>query len=170
MTQKKNEAEAEAVAVAEAPVNCTSDANASEQQYEMEAIAAIYPEEDIVVKRPAPLNTSMPSACFTIMLTGASADLTGVPPSWAGQISLSLDFPPGYPLDPDSDPRASVEVGSLSMMEFPSAFKKSLYLAVVRVAQRNVCLTVCASVCVSVFVSVGPSMYLSICPFVCLSI
>ena len=97
----------------------------------MEAISAIYPEEDIVVKRPAPADTSMPSASFSIMLTAPSAELTCVPPSWIGQISLALDFPPGYPLDQGSDPRVSVEVGSLSMMEFPSAFKKSLYLAVV---------------------------------------
>jgi hypothetical protein len=130
----------------EAPLNCTSDANVSEQQYEMEAISAIYPEEDIVVKRPAPFDTTMPSASFSILLTAPSADLTGVPPSWTGQISLALDFPPGYPLDEGSGPRVSVEVGSLSMMEFPSAFKKSLYLAVVSASTRCDAMNACMSV------------------------
>jgi RWD domain len=141
-TQNEVEIEAEV----EAPLNCTSDANVSEQQYEMEAISAIYPEEDIVVKRPAPFDTTMPSASFSILLTAPSADLTGVPPSWTGQISLALDFPPGYPLDEGSGPRVSVEVGSLSMMQFPSAFKKSLYLAVVSASTRCDAMNACMSV------------------------
>ena len=46
---------------------CTSDNNAAEQQEEVEAITAIYPEKDIRIIRPAPSNISMPmvkSLCF----------------------------------------------------------------------------------------------------------
>lgn len=111
--------------------NCTSDANVSEQQDEMEAITAIYSEQDIRIIRPAPVNTSFPSACFSIALTNPSPDLQGIPPSWDGQISLTLDFPSDYP-NGGTLLRSTIELGVLSMMDFPSAFKKSLHSVIVR--------------------------------------
>jgi RWD domain len=111
---------------------CTSDSNAAEQQEEVEAITAIYPEEDIRLIRPAPLNISMPSACFSIQLIPKSGNVELIPPRWIGEISLLIEFPPGYPSDADSDPVITVEVGTLSMMDFPGSYKKALALTVVR--------------------------------------
>ena len=114
------------------PANCSSDANVSEQQDEMEAISAIYSEQEIHIIRPAPISTAFPSACFSIVLTSLSADLQGIPLSWEGQISLTLDFPSDYP-NGDSPLRPTIELGTLSMMDFPIAYKKSLQSAIVSV-------------------------------------
>jgi hypothetical protein len=47
-----------------------------------------------------------------------------------------IDLPSGYPEEVSeqevSEPRLNIEVGNLSMMEFPSALRKSLLFAVVR--------------------------------------
>lgn len=111
---------------------CTSDSNAAEQQEEVEAITAIYPEEDIRIIRPPPYNISMPSACFSIQLIPKSGNIELIPPRWIGEISLLIEFPPGYPADANSDPVITVEVGTLSMMDFPGSYKKALALTVVR--------------------------------------
>ena len=110
--------------------NCSSDANVCEQQDEMEAISAIYSEQEIRIIRPAPASTSFPSACFSIVLMSPSADLQGIPLSWEGQISLTLDFPSDYP-NGDAPLRPTIELGALSMMDFPIAYKKSLQSAIV---------------------------------------
>lgn len=111
---------------------CSSDGNVAEQQEEIEAITAIYPEKDVLIIRPAPTDISMPSASFSIQLIPKDGNSELIPPKWIGEISLLIDFPPGYPLDPDSSPKITVDVGNLSMMDFPSSFKKSLTLTVVR--------------------------------------
>lgn len=110
---------------------CSSDGNVAEQQEEIEAITAIYPEKDVLIIRPAPTDISMPSASLSIQLIPKDGNSEFIPRKWIGEISLLIDFPPGYPLDPDSSPKITVDVGNLSMMDFPSSFKKSLTLTVV---------------------------------------
>lgn len=129
-------------------MNCSSDANVAEQQDEMEAISAIYSEQEIRIIRPAPMSTSYPSACFTIVLTSASADLQGIPLCWEGQISLTLDFPPDYP-NGDNPLRPTVELGALSMMDFPIAYKKSLQAAIVRATNNMIFQGECSFSCIA---------------------
>ena len=115
--------------------SCTSESNASEQRDEIEALTAIYTNTEIQIVRPPPLNSNMSSGCISIMLTAPShAAVREIPTAqnktitqrWQGELRLLIDFPPGYPEDPGSDPRIDIDVGNLSMMEFPSSLRNDL--------------------------------------------
>jgi hypothetical protein len=49
--------------------NCTSESNVLQQLDEIDAITAIFTDDDIKLIRCAPLNITMPSASFSILLT-----------------------------------------------------------------------------------------------------
>lgn len=119
--------------------NCTSESNASEQRDEIEALTAIYTSTEIKILRPPPLNTNMPSGCISIMLTAPThTGVLEIPTAtrapynqvitqrWQGELRLLIDFPPCYPEDPGSDPGIDIDVGNLSMMEFPSSLRNVL--------------------------------------------
>ena len=115
--------------------SCTSESNASEQRDEIEALTAIYTNTEIQIVRPPPLNSNMSSGCISIMLTAPphaadreipTAQNKTINQRWQGELRLLIDFPPGYPEDPGSDPIIDIDVGNLSMMEFPSSLRNVL--------------------------------------------
>ena len=130
-------------------LNCTSESNASEQRDEIEALTSIYSDTEINITRPAPLDTTMPSACISVTLTVPSQStqnrdqLAISSNKWQGELRLILDLPPGYPEDPGSDPRINVEVGKLSMMEFPSGLKSAIERTVVRKVNLSMISSIC---------------------------
>ena len=143
--QLKEGVKKESEKTVERPSNCTSESNASEQRDEIEALTAIYSESEIKLVRSPPESINMPSACISITLTAPiqthnpeiyhttdTAVSQIQPHRWQGELRLLIDFPPNYPEDSEADPRIDVEVGSLSMMEFPSGFRKALQNNVVR--------------------------------------
>ena len=112
------------------PQPCSSAENAEQQRDELEALLSIYADADLKLIRAAPSAPEDPSAAFSIALD-VSAAADGVPTSWAGRLRLVLDFAPSYP---DAEPvSVDVDTGGLSMMDFPSAVRRSL-LAAVRAA------------------------------------
>lgn len=120
------------------PPVCSTESNAAQQRDEIEVLDSIY-GTDIAIVRPAPIAMGNPTGSLLINICSqqfmsnfersSTMKIDGGPIRWAGQLKLKFEMSAGYP--DDDSPVVELETGTLSMIDFSIAMRRSLLNTVV---------------------------------------
>eukprot|EP00602_Paraphysomonas_sp_CaronLab_P002150 CAMPEP_0185028482 /NCGR_PEP_ID=MMETSP1103-20130426/14225_1 /TAXON_ID=36769 /ORGANISM="Paraphysomonas bandaiensis, Strain Caron Lab Isolate" /LENGTH=899 /DNA_ID=CAMNT_0027562909 /DNA_START=19 /DNA_END=2715 /DNA_ORIENTATION=- len=109
-----------------------SDECANLQAEEMDVLGSIYSPEEFEV-HTSPASKGDPTASCRVLL---SPGYSSAPPpkGWAGNLGVNITLAENYPIEPNHPPHIEIYTGSLSMLEFTVAMRRSLHSSIVRVA------------------------------------
>lgn len=113
-----------------------SDAIAALQSEEIEVLSSIFTPEEMTLGG-CPTTAGQPTAsCRVLLSPGYGAE--DVPARWMGNLGITFSLHSSYPELADCVPDIEIFTGSLSLLDFPLAYRRDL-LSTVRATASHIC-------------------------------
>jgi hypothetical protein len=112
-----------------------TDAICQLQNEEVEVLGSIYSPEEFSILGDLPHKASDPTVRCKVILNPSHSG-NGIPANWIGNLAIHFTLQASYPSKPNQPPIVEITTGSLSLLDFSTAHRRSLQQAIRQVASE----------------------------------